>query len=44
MKDNGEEHFKSVHHNVAVDGMNEARLEYAKFGKIGLTIACVYPS
>ena len=37
MKDNGEpDHFKFVHHNVTANGMNEGKMEYAKFGEVGL--------
>ena len=36
MKVNGEEQFEFVHHNVCADGVNEDKLEYAKFGKVGL--------
>lgn len=25
-----------MHHNVLADGMNERKMEYAKFGKVGL--------
>ena len=28
--------FEFVHHNVSVDDMNDKKLEYAKFGKVGL--------
>jgi hypothetical protein len=34
MKDNGEEHFEFVHHNVSAIDMNEGKIEYAKFGEI----------
>lgn len=36
MKDNGEEHFEYVHHNISSKDMNEDKLEYAKFRKVGL--------
>lgn len=36
VKDNGEEHFEFVHHNVLADDMNGGKMEYAKFGKLGL--------
>lgn len=36
MKDNWEEHFEYVHHNISLDDMNEEKLECAKFRKIGL--------
>lgn len=36
MKDNGDNHFKFVHHIVSANDMNEAKMEYAKFGKVGL--------
>ena len=36
IKDNGKEHFKFIHHNVFAQDMNDGKLEYAKFGKIGL--------
>lgn len=36
VKDNGEEHFEFVHHNVSIDDMNEGKMEYAKFGKLRL--------
>lgn len=36
MKDNGEEHFEFVHHNVLVSDMNHGIMEYKKFGKVGL--------
>lgn len=35
MKDNGEDHFKFVHHNFSANDINEDKLEYTKFGKIG---------
>ena len=35
MKDNGEKHFDFVHHNVSAHDMNEGKIEYAKFGKVG---------
>ena len=31
-----EEHFWFVHPNVSTEDMNEGKLEYAKFGKVGL--------
>jgi hypothetical protein len=36
MKVNGEEHFKFVQHNVCAEDMNDGKMEYAKFGKVGL--------
>lgn len=36
MKDNGKEHFEFVHHNVFAHDMNEGKMKYAKFGKVGL--------
>ena len=36
MKDNGEDCFEFVHHNVLGDDMNEGNMEYAKIGKVGL--------
>ena len=36
MKDNGEEHFEFVHHNVLVEDMNDGKMEYVKFGKMDL--------
>ena len=36
MKDNGEEHFEFVHHNVLLEDMNDNKMEYEKFGKMGL--------
>lgn len=35
-KDNMEEHFKFVHHNVSPYHMNEGKMEYTKFGKTSL--------
>ena len=35
MNDNVEYHFKFVHHNITADDMNECKLEYVKFGKVG---------
>lgn len=36
MKKNDDEHFRFVHLNVSTNDMNEGKLEYAKFKKIGL--------
>lgn len=36
MKDNGEECFEFVHHNVSSNDMSEGKTECAKFGKVGL--------
>ena len=36
MKDNMEEHFEFVHHNVSTNDMNQGTMEYAKFGKVRL--------
>ena len=36
MKDNMEEHFEFVHHNVSSYDMNEGKMEYAKFSKVSL--------
>lgn len=36
MKDNGENHFQFVHHNVSINDMNEGEMEYVKFEKVGL--------
>lgn len=36
MKNNEEQHFEFIHHNIFADDMNEGKLEYAKFRKIGL--------
>ena len=36
MKDNGEEHFEFVHHNIFSYDMYEGKSEYAKFGRFGL--------
>lgn len=36
MKDNGEDHFDFVHHNVSACKMNVGKLECTKFGKVGL--------
>ena len=35
-KDNREEQFEFVHHNVLSDDMSDEKMEYAKFGKVGL--------
>lgn len=35
MKDNEEEHFEFVHHNVSAVDMNEGKMEHAKFRKVG---------
>lgn len=36
MKDNGEECLEFVHTTVTMEDMNEDKMEYAKFGKVGL--------
>lgn len=36
MKDNGEEHFEFVHCNVSAEDMNDGKMEYTNFGKVGL--------
>ena len=36
MKVNWEEQFEFIHHNVCTYDMNEGKLEYVKFGKVGL--------
>lgn len=36
MKENGEDHFDFVHHNVSACKMNVGKLECTKFGKVGL--------
>ena len=36
MKDNGEESFEFVHHNISAEDMNDGKLEYVKLGKVGL--------
>lgn len=36
MEDNGEEQFEFVHHNLTMKDMNDGKLEYVKFRKIGL--------
>lgn len=36
MQDNGEGHFEFVHHMSAED-MNDRKMEYVKFGKVGLS-------
>lgn len=35
-KDNGEDHFEFVHHNVFAEDMNEMKMKYAKFGNVRL--------
>lgn len=35
-KDSGEKRFEFVHHNVSANDMNVGKLEYTKFGKVGL--------
>lgn len=35
VKDNGEECYEFVHHNISSDDMNREKLDYAKFGKVG---------
>lgn len=34
MKDNTEEHFEFVHHDVSTENMNEGEMEYAKLRKL----------
>ena len=41
MKDNGEEHFEYVHHNISSKDMNEDKLEYAKFRMVVLRIKSI---
>lgn len=36
MQDKGEEHFKIVNHNVSTNDANEGKMQYAKYGKVGL--------
>ena len=36
MKDNVEDQFGFVHHNVSSDHVNEMKMEYAKLGKVDL--------
>ena len=36
MKDNGEEHFEFVHHNVLAEDMNDSKMEHVKSVKVGL--------
>jgi hypothetical protein len=36
MRDNDEEHFEFVYHNAIAEDLNNAKLEYAKFGKMHL--------
>lgn len=36
VKDSGEECFEFVHHNIYSDDMNREKLDYAKFGKVGV--------
>lgn len=36
MKNNGEEHYEFVQCNVSVDVVNDNKMEYAKFAKLGL--------
>lgn len=36
MKNNEEMHFEFVHHNVSANEMNNGKMEYTKFGKVGL--------
>ena len=35
MKDNGEDHFEFVHHNVWADGIYDGKMEHAKCSKVG---------
>lgn len=35
-KDNGEEYFEFVHHNVPIEDINDGEMEYVKSGKVGL--------
>lgn len=37
VEDNGEEHFGFVHHNVSAIVVNGGKMEYIKFGKVGLS-------
>lgn len=36
VKDNGQDQFEFVHHNMSADDMNVGKMEYTKFGKVGL--------
>jgi hypothetical protein len=36
MKDFGTDHFGFVHHNVFAKEMNQRKMKYAKFEKVGL--------
>jgi hypothetical protein len=36
MKVNGEAHFEFVHHNISTDDMNDGKMKYEIFGKVGL--------
>jgi hypothetical protein len=36
MKDNGHNRYEFVPHKVSADDMNEGKMEYAKFSKMGL--------
>ena len=42
VKDSGEEHSKFVHHNVSAHDMNEGKMEYAKFNKVGIELSCEF--
>jgi hypothetical protein len=39
MKDNSEEHFEIVNHNVSTNDANKGKMEYAKCGKVGSNIS-----
>ena len=36
MKDNGEQHFEIVHHNVSAEDMSDGKTKYVKIDKVGL--------
>jgi hypothetical protein len=36
VKGNGEDHFEFVHHIASANDMNEGKMEYMKFVKVGL--------
>ena len=36
IKDNGKDHIEFVQHNVFADDMNELKMKYMNFGKVGL--------
>ena len=40
MKESGQENFEFVHHIVSTEDMNEGKLEYKKFRKVGLKQVC----